>query len=95
MAASKGNYLIVYDTSSQVFAATTLETAVKTPLPKGCTIEGKQILFTTFEPDSGKLCVYKIDQGEVDKVLEKITKQQEQLKQLEQESSDEQVEDNS
>jgi hypothetical protein len=62
MAASKANYLIVYKSSAQVYSATNLETAQKTPLPKGCKKEDKQILFLSFLPDEGSLYVHVLDE---------------------------------
>ena len=65
MAAAKANYLIVYPSSSQVYTATTLATAVKTPLPKGCTMEERMILFMSYLPDDGQLAVYLLDEDQL------------------------------
>lgn len=65
MAASKANYIIVYKNSSQVYSATKLETAEKTPLPKGCKEEDKLILFLSFLPDEQSLYVHKLEQSEI------------------------------
>jgi hypothetical protein len=56
MAASKSNYLIIYKESAQTYSATSLATAVKTPLPKGCSMEGRQIGLMTYLPDEESLC---------------------------------------
>ena len=61
MAAAKANYIIVYPESSQVYTATTLPTAVKTPVPKGCSLETRMILFMSYLPDEKELCVYLLD----------------------------------
>lgn len=65
MAAAKCNYLVVYPQSSQVYTSTTLSTAVKTPLPKGCTMEDKMILFMSYLPDEESLCVYLLDEEQL------------------------------
>ncbi len=70
MAAAKANYIITYKQSAQVYSATSLKTAVNTPLPKGCKIEDRTILFMSFLPDEESLCVYVLDEDQL-KVEEK------------------------
>lgn len=65
MAASKANYVIVYKNSSQVYSATNLATALKTPLPKGCKSEDKKILFMSFLPDEETLSVYQLTEEDL------------------------------
>lgn len=75
MAASKANYVIIYKNSSQVYSATNLATALKTPLPKGCKQEDKKILFMSFLPDEGTLSVYQLEEKDLQ---EESNEQQEQ-----------------
>lgn len=77
MAAAKATYLIVWKKSSQIYSAASLDTAVKTPVPKGCTIDDKRILFASYLPDEETLCVYPIDNEEIKKVEELIKEKQE------------------
>ncbi len=72
MAAAKAQFLIIWKKSSQVYSTANLETAVKTPIPKGCTIEDKRILFASYLPDEQTFCVYPIEQEEIDKVEKQI-----------------------
>jgi hypothetical protein len=76
MAASKANYVIVYKNSSQVYSATNLATALKTPLPKGCKLEDKKILFMSFLPDEETLSVYQLKNEDLQE--EESNEQQEQ-----------------
>ncbi len=72
MAAAKANYIILYKTSAQVYAATNLATALKTPLPKGCTMEDRVIMFMSYLPDEESLCVYLLNDEQLDEENEKI-----------------------
>lgn len=72
MAAAKATYVIIWKKSSQVYSAASLETAVKTPIPKGCTIEDKRILFASYLPDEETFCVYPIAEEEIEKVQKQI-----------------------
>ena len=65
MAAAKSNYIICYRQSAQVYSSASLETALKTPLPKGCKPEDKKIMFMSFLPDSGELCVYELTEEQL------------------------------
>ncbi len=58
MPAAKANYLICYKQSAQVYSATNLATALKSPVPKGCDLKDRRILFTSFLPDTHELCVF-------------------------------------
>lgn len=71
MAAGKANFLIVYKQSAQVYSATNLNTALNTPLPKGCTMEDRRILFTSFLPDTQELCVFPLseEQQKIEEVI--------------------------
>ena len=64
MAASKLNYLVVYKNHSQVYGCSSKKIAIESPPPEGYTVEDKNILFVTFEPDTDNLCVYKVDKEE-------------------------------
>jgi len=77
MAASKANYIIVWKKSSQVYSATNLATAVKTPIPKGCSPEDKRILFMSYLPDEETLCVYPLSEEEINKETENDDKESE------------------
>lgn len=72
MAAARASYLIVWKSSSQVYSTTSLETAIKTPIPKGCKVEDKRILLMSYVPDEEELCVYKIPQEEIDNKVQEI-----------------------
>jgi hypothetical protein len=72
MAAAKATYMIVWKKSSQVYSAASLETAVKTPVPKGCTPEDKRILFASYLPDEETLCVYPITEEEINKIQQEL-----------------------
>lgn len=65
MPAAKANYLICYKQSAQVYSATNLQTALKTPVPKGCRMEDRRILFTSFLPDTYELCVFPLTEDQM------------------------------
>lgn len=65
MAASKVNYIVVYKNHSQVYGSSSKAIALESAPPEGCSLEDKRVLFITFEPDTDKLCVYKVDDQEV------------------------------
>jgi hypothetical protein len=83
-----------------VYSATSLSTAVNTPLPKGCRLEDRIILFMSFLPDEESLCVYILDDEQIKNETEKIAiaeekrrlKKEERAK-AELESTDEEDED--
>jgi hypothetical protein len=75
MAAAKANYIILYKTSAQVYAATNLATALKTPLPKGCSMEDRIIMFMSYLPDEESLCVYLLGEEQLNEENEKIALQ--------------------
>ena len=72
IAAAKANYIILYKTSAQVYAATNLATALKTPLPKGCSMEDRVIMFMSYLPDEESLCVYLLGEEQLSEENEKI-----------------------
>lgn len=65
MAAAKATYIIIWKKMSQVFSAASLDTAVKTPIPKGCTKDDKRILFASYLPDEETFCVYPVSDEEI------------------------------
>lgn len=69
MAAGKANYLIVWEKSAQVYSATSIETAIKTPIPKGCEEEDKHILFLSYLPDEKQLKVYPLTEEQINKAI--------------------------
>jgi hypothetical protein len=75
MPAAKANYIITYKQSAQVYSATNLATAVKTPLPKGCTLEDRVIMLMSFLPDEESLCVYVLDDEQLQLPEEKPKKE--------------------
>lgn len=67
MAASKVNYIVMYDGHSQVYGCSSKKIALESPPPEGCSLKNKKVLFITFEPDNNNLAVYKIADEEVQK----------------------------
>lgn len=65
MAASKVNYIVIYDGHSQVYGCSSKKIALESAPPEGCDIKDKKILFITFEPDNSNLAVYKVPDEEV------------------------------
>lgn len=65
MAASKVNYIVIYDGHSQVYGCSSKKIALESAPPDGCTLNDKKILFITFEPDTNNLCVYQVEQEEI------------------------------
>jgi hypothetical protein len=65
VAASKVNYIIVYDNHSQVYGCSSKKIALESPPPEGSTLKDKKVFFITLEPDTQNLAVYKLDQDEV------------------------------
>ncbi|MCA1807547.1 MAG: hypothetical protein LC687_06850, partial [Actinobacteria bacterium] len=62
MPASKCNYLVLYDTESQVYGSATKKVALESPPPEGVPLENKRVFFITYAPDKGELSVHKLDQ---------------------------------
>ena len=77
MAASKLNYIVMYDGHSQVYGCSSKKIALESPPPAGCSLKSKKVLFITFEPDNNNLAVYKIADEEVQKaeIKAKATKE--------------------
>lgn len=80
MAAAKANYVICYKQSAQVYSATNLSTAIKSPIPKGCNINDRQILFVSFLPDTFELCVFPLTAEQITAEEEKLQIEEEKLK---------------
>ena len=76
---------MIYKNSSQPYSATSLETVLKSSHPKGCSIEDRRILFSTYMPDEEEFCVFQLTEEQIQKATDKLTK----------ENSDEQDEDDS
>lgn len=65
MPAGRVNFIVLYKGVSQVFGCASKGVALKSPPPDGVDIEDKIILFTSLDPDSGELAVYRMPQEEV------------------------------
>jgi hypothetical protein len=72
MAAGKANYLIVWEKSAQVYSATSIKTALNTPIPKGCEEEDKHILFLSYLPDEELLKVYPLTDEQIEKARAEV-----------------------
>lgn len=72
IAAAKANYLILYKNSAQVYSATNLETAIKTPLPKGCKSEDRTMMFLSYLPDEESLSVFVLTDEQIQEESEKL-----------------------
>lgn len=71
MPAAKCNYIILFKNSSQVYSTSNLKTAVVSPPPKGCKVEDRVILFTTFSLDDNELHAYVLDDDQIQKAMPK------------------------
>lgn len=80
MPAAACNYLIVYTTISQVYSTSNLTTALKTPVPKGATLDDRRILFSTYMPDEQQLCVFPLDEEQIKAGMEKVAQEEEAAK---------------
>lgn len=65
MAASKVNYIVIYNGHSQVYGCSSKKIALESPPPEGCSLKDKKVLFITFEPDTNDLTVYTVPDEEV------------------------------
>jgi hypothetical protein len=65
LAASKVNYIVIYDGHSQVYGCSSKKIALESAPPEGCSIKDKKVLFVTFEPDNSNLSAYKVSDEEV------------------------------
>lgn len=72
MAAGKATYVVIWKKLSQIYSAASLETAVNTPIPKGCTVDDKRVLFASYMPDDETLCLYPVEAEEIQKVEEQL-----------------------
>ena len=64
MAASKVNYIVIYDGHSQVYGCSSKKIALESAPPEGCSIKDKKVLFVTFEPDNSNLSAYIVSDEE-------------------------------
>lgn len=76
MAAGKLNYLVIYKGLSQVYGCASKKIALESAPPEGYSLKDKKVLFVTFEPDSDNLCVYQVDDEEVQNAEIKKKKQE-------------------
>lgn len=65
MAASKLNYIVLYDGHSQVYGCSSKKIALESAPPEGYSVNDKKILFITYEPDTHNLSVYTIPKEEI------------------------------
>jgi hypothetical protein len=75
MAASKVNYVVLYNNHSQVYGCSSKKIALESPPPDGCSIDDKKVLFITFEPDTQNLSVYQVPEEEVKSAEIKVKKE--------------------
>jgi hypothetical protein len=54
-----------------------IATALKTPIPKGCSEDEKHILFISYLPDEEKLCVYPLTDEQIAEAQQEIEKEKE------------------
>jgi hypothetical protein len=64
MPASKLNYIVAYKNHSQVYGCSSKKIAEESPPPEGASLGDKNIFFVTLEPDTGTLCLNKLDNKE-------------------------------
>lgn len=65
MPANRANYIVLYTTDSQIYAASSKEVALATEPPAGADINDKRIFFITYEPDNEILSVHPIPLEEI------------------------------
>jgi hypothetical protein len=65
MAASKCNYIVVYESSPQVFSSASMETVLKTAPPKNCENDKKTVLFISHFPDEKNVKCYALTDEEL------------------------------
>jgi len=65
MAASKLNYLVIYNGHSQVYGCSSKKIALESSPPEGYSLDDKHVLFITFEPDTENLSVHLIPKEEI------------------------------
>lgn len=80
MPAGRVNYLVVYETESQVYSTASEEIALSSPPPEGVSLDEKHVLFITYHPDEEKLSVHPLPR---DKVLNAEIKTKKQTKKKE------------
>ena len=64
MPASKVNYIVVFEGSSQVYGSASKAVAQSTMPPEGFDKESKRLLFITMEPDTQNMVVKMLPQSE-------------------------------
>ncbi len=72
MPAAKTNYILLYNGVSQVYGSSSLETLLKSPPPKGSALEDRKVLFITYMPDEGNLCVAQLSEEELEEKSREI-----------------------
>ena len=65
MPANKTNYIVLFRGNSQVYGTGSLDIALSTPPPEGFTIEDKQVLFISQQPDTDELVVRTLPRDQV------------------------------
>lgn len=65
MPASRLNYVVMYDSDSQVYGSSTKKVALESPPPSGIDLSEKKVFFITHDPDKGQLSVHQLDDKEV------------------------------
>lgn len=65
MPANKTNYIVLFHGNSQVYGTGSLDIALATPPPEGFTLEDKQVLFISQQPDTDELMVRPLPKEEV------------------------------
>jgi len=72
MAASKCNYIVVYESSPQVFASASMETVLKTAPPKNCENDKRTVLFISHFPDEKNVKCFALTEEELQQHQEDI-----------------------
>lgn len=63
--AVKTNYLVIFRGDSQVYGTASRDIALSTPPPNGFSIEDKQVLFISQQPDTDELVVKPLPKDEI------------------------------
>lgn len=66
MAVVKLNYIVIYEGSPQPYCASSLETIINSPLPKGVPSEERKVLFSTYFPDTKEFKVYEVSEDRIE-----------------------------
>lgn len=65
MPAIRANYIVLFRGDSQVYATANRDIALSTPPPDGFTLNDKQVLFITQQPDTDELIVKPLPKEEI------------------------------